>query len=56
MRQRLNISIYLKKEDKEIIEEASELSSLNKSAFCRNSSILHARKIIQENKENQNAN
>ena len=46
-----SISMYTDEESKKIIEDASKLIGLDKSAFCRMSSLEKARKVIKENKE-----
>lgn len=44
-----NITIRIDKGDKKIIKEASKISSLCCSSFCRQVSLAEARKILREN-------
>ena len=54
MTTRQNIPIYIGGEDKQIIEKASKIVSLNMSSFCRNSAIMRARKILSEKENDAN--
>jgi uncharacterized protein (DUF1778 family) len=51
----MKLQLYTNKEENEIIRKASEVAGLNISSFLRTSSILHARKLIRENEEGENA-
>jgi len=50
-----SISVYVQEEEEKIIQRASELVSLPKSAFCRTSTIQKAKEIIKVN-ENERTN
>jgi uncharacterized protein (DUF1778 family) len=43
-----NIQTYVKPEEKEIIEQACKVSSLNKSSFMRYIILREAKKILKE--------
>lgn len=44
-----NISVYIDKESKQLIEEAMKIKGLNQSSFCRVSAIKEAREILKQN-------
>jgi len=46
-----NASVYFNEEEKELINQARELSGLSISSFCRTCSIERAREILRKNKE-----
>ena len=41
-----NITIYISPADEELIEKASKIISLQKSAFCRSVSVQKARELL----------
>lgn len=52
----INLPVYLKKNEKSLIEEASKFSCLNQSAFVRFVAIKEARRILKEVEDGKAAN
>jgi len=48
MNKRSEIQIYVEEKDKEKIREASKISGLTLSAFCRNLVLVKTRQILKE--------
>lgn len=56
MRKLINLPVYLKKNEKDLIEKASEFACLGQSAFVRSVSVKEARRILKEVENGKAAN
>lgn len=51
----MKLQVYANEEDEKVIKDGCKLTGLNLSCFLRMSSVLHARRLIKENEEIENA-
>lgn len=51
----IQIAVYVKEEDRDLLERACSFIGLNKGAFCRSVSLIEARRILGYSGELKNS-